>query len=140
MASAQAQEDEYREAHGTPGGGQFEERETLRLELDTVYEGYIIEGYQSGIQGKYGENTAVRLTSPSGEKVTTWFNGLMEKQYVEFIQRLEKQEVELPVKVSFAQSKVMSETSGREYNKLIIRLDAHGEEVQFELDSYWSAL
>ena len=46
-------------------------RTTLKAERDQVYSGYFIESYQGGIEGKYGENTAVRVTSPTGEKQTT---------------------------------------------------------------------
>ena len=114
--------------------GEYEERTTLRAERDQVYSGYIIESYQGGIEGKYGENTAVRVTSPDGEKQTLWVNGFEEQHFNQFIERLEKKGIDLPVKVDFLRSQEESK-SGNKYNRIRFMETASGEEVQFELDS-----
>jgi len=114
--------------------GEYDERTTLKAERDQVYSGYFIESYQAGIEGKYGENTAVRVTSPTGEKQTLWVNGFEEQHFNQFIERLEKKGVNLPVKVDFLRSQEESK-GGNKYNRLRIMETASGEEVQFELDS-----
>lgn len=115
--------------------GEYEERTTLKAERDQVYSDYIVESYQSGIKGTYGENTAVRITSSTGEKHTLWVNGFEEKHFLQFIERLEKKNVSLPVKVDFLRSQQES-SNGNKYNRLRIMETASGEDVQFELDSY----
>ena len=114
--------------------GEYEERTTLKAERDQVYSDYIIESYQGGIEGKYGENTAVRITSPTGEKQTLWVNGFEEQHFNQFIERLEKKGVNLPVKVDFLRSQEESK-SGNKYNRIRFMETATGEEVQYELDS-----
>ena len=131
MREVQEQEKKDRELSGS---GEFEERETLRADRDNLYEGYYLESFQSGIVGKFGENTAVRLTSPTGEKVTLWVNGFEEQHFNQFIARLEGDELSLPVKISFMRTQKESE-KGNTYNRLFVRLDAHGDDVAFEMDS-----
>lgn len=114
--------------------GEYEERTTLRAERDQVYSGYIIESYQGGIEGKYGENTAVRVTSPDGEKQTLWVNGFEEQHFNQFIERLEKKGIDLPVKVDFLRSQEDSK-GGNKYNRIRFMETASGDEVKFELDS-----
>lgn len=114
--------------------GEYEERTTLRAERDQVYSGYIIESYQGGIEGKYGENTAVRVTSPDGEKQTLWVNGFEEQHFNQFIERLEKKGIDLPVKVDFLRSQEESK-GGNKYNRIRFMETASGDEVKFELDS-----
>ena len=114
--------------------GEYEERTTLRAERDKVYSGYIIESYQGGIEGKYGENTAVRVTSPDGEKQTLWVNGFEEQHFSQFIERLEKKGIDLPVKVDFLRSQEESK-GGNKYNRIRFMETASGDEVKFELDS-----
>ena len=116
--------------------GEYEERTTLRAERDQVYSGYIIESYQGGIEGKYGENTAVRVTSPDGEKQTLWVNGFEEQHFNQFIERLEKKGIDLPVKVDFLRSQEESK-GGNKYNRIRFMETASGDEVKFELDSLW---
>lgn len=116
--------------------GEYEERTTLRAERDQVYSGYIIESYQGGIEGKYGENTAVRVTSPDGEKQTLWVNGFEEQHFNQFIERLEKKGIDLPVKVDFLRSQEDSK-GGNKYNRIRFMETASGDEVKFELDSLW---
>lgn len=115
--------------------GEYEDRETLRAERDQVYSGYYLESFQDGIEGKYGTNTAVRLTSPEGTKVTLWVNGYEEEHFNAFMGKLEKKGVSLPVKIDFLRTQEEAKESGRSYNRLRIMEVASGEEVQFELDS-----
>lgn len=128
----QAQEKEYTT---TFGSGEFESRVTLKAEREKPYLGYIVEGYSANVEGKFGNNTAIRLTSPAGEKQTLWVNNFEEQHFNQFITRLEKQGLELPVKISFARTQEVSEKTGNPYNKLMIKLVASGEDVQIELDN-----
>ena len=111
------------------------EREPLRAEFDTVYENYIVEGYTAGIEGDYGTSTAVRMTSPNGEKVTMWVSSYEATHFENKVKGWEKEGISLPVKISFARTKAESAKSGRTYNKLNLKTVAHGDEVQFELDA-----
>jgi len=116
--------------------GEYEERTTLKAERDTVYSDYIIESYQGDIEGKYGTNTAIRLTSADGEKQTLWVNGFEEQHFNNFIERLQSKGIELPVKVDFLRTQEKSKKNEeRTYNMIRFMEKAHGEEVQFELDS-----
>jgi len=118
------------------GSGEYEERTTLKAERDTVYSDYIIESFQGDIEGKYGTNTAVRVTSPDGEKLTLWVNGFEEQHFNSFIERLQAKGIDLPVKVDFLRTQEKSKKNeNRTYNMIRFMEKAHGEEVQFELDS-----
>lgn len=114
--------------------GEYDERATLKAERDKVYSGFFLESYQGGIEGKYGENTAVRLTSPEGDKLTLWVNGYEETHFNQFISLLEKKGIDLPVKIDFLRTQEESK-GGNKYNRLRLMVVANGEEVQFELDS-----
>jgi len=128
-------EEQEKQDRETTGSGEFEERSTLQAERDILFEGYIIESYQSGIEGKFGDNTAVRITSPTGEKQTLWVNGFEEQHFLKFIEKNATDDIALPVKVSFLRTQKTS-AAGNMYNNLKIRLDGHGDEIQFELDSF----
>lgn len=118
------------------GSGEYEERTTLKAERDMVYEDYIVESFQGDIEGKYGTNTAVRVTSPDGEKLTLWVNGFEEQHFNNFIERLQTKGIDLPVKVDFLRTQEKSKKNeNRTYNMIRFMEKAHGEEVQFELDS-----
>jgi hypothetical protein len=132
LASVNEQEKQDRE---TSGSGEFEDRKKLEADRDVLYEGYFLESSQSEIEGTYGSNTAVRITDPTGEKKTLWVSGFEEQHFETFLRRLETDGVELPVKFSFLRTQVESKT-GNTYNKLQLRLDASGDDVQFELDSF----
>jgi len=132
IGEVQEQENEYRAAFGD---GEFESRETLKTERDTPYQNYIVEGYTDNVEGKFGLNTAIRITSPAGEKQTLWVNGFEEQHFNQFIARQEKQGHDLPLKISFARTQEVSEKTGNPYNKLLIKLVAHGDDVQIELDN-----
>ena len=115
---------------------EYEDRTTLKAEFDKVYENYIVEGYTSDIESEYGgTNTAVRMTSPDGAKMTLWVGSVEQNIFHEKISHWEKQGHSLPVKISFARTKATSAKSGREYNKLTIKTIATGEEVALELET-----
>ena len=128
-------EEQSAEDKDAVASGEYEDRETLKAERDQVYENYYLESFQDGIEGKYGTNTAVRLTSPEGTKVTLWVNGYEEEHFNAFMGKLEKKGVSLPVKIDFLRTQEEAKTSGNAYNRLRIMEVASGEEVQFELDS-----
>lgn len=128
-------EAQNKEDKAAVASGEYDERETLRAERDQIYSGYIIESSQNGIEGKYGTNTAIRLTSPEGTKVTLWVNGYEEEHFNAFIEKLDKKGVSLPVKVDFLRTQEEAKTSGNKYNRIRFLEVASGEEVQMELDS-----
>ena len=129
------------------GTGEYEERTTLKAQRDQVYSGYYIESYQSGIKGQYGDNTAVRITSPEGEKQTLWVNGFEEKHFLQFVSKAEgsdevtlttsengNTELSAPLKVDFLRTQQESE-AGNKYNRIMFVLKASGEEAEMELNS-----
>ena len=128
-------EAQNKEDKAAVASGEYDERETLRAERDQIYSGYIIESSQNGIEGKYGTNTAIRLTSPEGTKVTLWVNGYEEEHFNAFMEKLDKKGVSLPVKVDFLRTQEEAKTSGNKYNRIRFLEVASGEEVQMELDS-----
>lgn len=117
------------------GSGEFEDRTTLKAERNTLYRNYIVEGYTSDVQSKFGKNTAIRLTSPDGEKQTLWVAGYEEQHFNAFVKRCESEGNELPLKISFARTQQTAAKSGNTYNKLNIKLEDAGEDVQIELDN-----
>ena len=143
MAGTQKSLDEFmknyaeqnEEDRDTVASGEYDERDTLRAERDKIYAGYYLESSQDGIEGKFGTNTAVRLTSPEGTKLTLWVNGFEEEHFNAFVEKLGKKGVSLPVKIDFLRTQETSKTSDNKYNKLRIMEVASGEEVQHELDS-----
>ena len=115
---------------------EYEDRTTLKADFDKVYENYIVEGYTSDIESEYGgTNTAIRMTSPDGAKMTLWVGSVEQNIFHEKIAHWEKQGHSLPVKISFARTKATSAKSGREYNKLTLKTIATGEEVALELET-----
>jgi len=128
-------EAQNKEDKAAVASGEYDERETLRAERDQIYSGYIIESSQDGIEGKYGTNTAIRLTSPEGTKVTLWVNSYEEEHFNAFIEKLDKKGVSLPVKVDFLRTQEEAKTSGNKYNRIRFLEVASGEEVQMELNS-----
>ena len=132
MKNYEAQNEEDRD---TVASGEYDERETLRAERDKIYSGYFLESSQDGIEGKFGTNTAVRLTSPEGTKLTLWVNGYEEEHFNAFVAKLEKKGVSLPVKIDFLRTQETSKTSDNKYNKLRLMEVASGEDVRMELES-----
>ena len=142
MAGTQKSLDEFmknyaeqnEEDRDTVASGEYDERETLRAERDKIYAGYYLESSQDGIEGKYGTNTAVRLTSPEGTKLTLWVNGYEEEHFNAFVEKLGKKGVSLPVKIDFLRTQETSKSDNK-YNKLRIMEVASGEDVRMELES-----
>ena len=52
----------------------YPNRDRLQADFDTLYQGFIIEGYNEGIEGEYGVSTAVNCidTNNDGRRVTLW--------------------------------------------------------------------
>ena len=75
------------------------------------------------------------MTSPEGEKVTLWVSNFEEQHFNAFVKRCESEGNELPLKVSFARTEQTAAKSGNKYNKLNIKLESAGEDVQIELDN-----
>ena len=63
-------------------------REKMKAEFDTLYQGYIIEGYNEGIEGEYGVSTAVNMvdTNNDGRRVTLWVGGYETNHFAQFIE------------------------------------------------------
>ena len=95
----------------------YPNRDRLQADFDTLYQGYIIEGYNEGIEGNYGVSTAVNVidTNNEGRRMTLWVGGFETNA--------------LPLQVSFVRTKQTSEKTGRTFNKLTLRLDAAGDDV-----------
>ena len=149
LGDVQEQDDDFRQ---TFGSGEFEDRSTLKAERDVLYEGYILEGHTANIESKqgYDPSTAVRLTRcEDGEKMTLWVSGFEAQHFEQYLGRWAKQDIGAvgtdsttgalkiisPVKISFMRTQAVSNKTDRTYNKLVVRLDAHGEDVLFELES-----
>ena len=115
---------------------EFVDRVSLKAEFGTMYENYIVEGYTSDIKSEYGgTNTAIRLTSPEGEKLTLWVGSYEQDHFHRMVARWEKQGHSLPVEITFARTKVPSKDGNREYNRMHIETTATGEEVTLKLQS-----
>lgn len=115
---------------------EFVDRTSLKAEFGALYENYIVEGYTSDIKSEYGgTNTAIRLTSPEGEKLTLWVGSYEQDHFHRMVARWEKQGHSLPVEITFARTKVPSKDGNREYNRLNIVTVATGEEVTLKLQS-----
>ena len=123
------------ELHRTPDV-EYEDRTTLKADFDKVYENYIVEGFTSDIASEYGgTNTAIRMTSPDGAKLTLWVSSVEQKIFHEKIAQWKKQGHDLPVKISFARVKVPSKDGKHEYNRLQLKTVAVGDEVATELQT-----
>ncbi len=123
------------ELHRTPDV-EIESYTTLKATFDEVYENYIVEGFTSDIASEFGgTNTAVRMTSPEGEKVTLWVGSYEQDHFLRKVAQWKKQGHDLPVKISFARVKVPSKDGKREYNRLQIKTIAVGDEVATELQT-----
>jgi hypothetical protein len=119
----------------THGSGEYEQRETLKADRNVLYRNYILERFNRREEGQYGPSTALNMTSPEGEKIVMWVGGFEENHFNAFIERCKSEGHDLPLKVSFARTQQTSEKSGRTYNKLNIKLEDSGEDVQIELDN-----
>lgn len=109
----------------------YPNRDRLQAEFDTLYQGYIVEGYNEGIEGQYGISTAVNLidTNNEGRRMTLWVSGYECNHFSQFIEGQAANGNALPLQVSFVRTKQTSEKTGRTFNKLTLRLDASGDDV-----------
>ena len=109
----------------------FPTRDKIKAEFDTLYNGYIIEGYNEGIEGEYGVSTAVNMidTNNDGRRVTLWVGGYETNHVSQFVEAQAANGNALPLTVSFLRTKQTSEKSGREFNKMVLRLDSAGDDV-----------
>jgi hypothetical protein len=64
-----------------------------------------------------------------------WVAGYEEQHFNAFVKRCESEGHELPLKISFARTQQTAAKSGNTYNKLNIKLEDAGEDVQLELDN-----
>ena len=85
----------------------FPMRDKIKAEFDTLYQGYIVEGYNEGIEGEYGVSTAVNLidTNNDGRRVTLWVGGYETNHFSQFIEAQAANGNSLPLAVSFLRTK-----------------------------------
>lgn len=109
----------------------YPNRDRLQADFDTLYQGFIIEGYNEGIEGNYGISTAVNLidTNNDGRRLTLWVSGYECNHFSQFVEGQAANGNALPLQVSFVRTKQTSEKTGRTFNKLTLRLDASGDDV-----------
>ncbi len=109
----------------------YPNRDRLQADFDTLYQGYIVEGYNEGIEGQYGISTAVNVidTNNDGRRMTLWVSGFECNHFSQFIEGQAANGNALPLQVSFVRTKQTSEKTGRTFNKLTLRLDAAGDDV-----------
>ena len=110
----------------------FPIREKMKADFDTLYTGYIVESYNEGIEGEYGVSTAVNLidTNNEGRRMTLWVGGYETNHFSQFIEGQAANGNSLPLAVSFLRTKQTSEKSGRQFNKMVLRLDGAGDAVE----------
>lgn len=94
-----------------------------------IFEGYILEGYTSGIEGKYGESTAVRMIEPeNGRRMTLWLTGFEQEHLKNSIAKWTDDGASFPMEVKFLRHKVPSR-NGRKYNRFSAQLLSSGDTV-----------
>jgi len=94
-----------------------------------LFEGYILEGFTGGIEGEYGESTAVRMVEPeAGRRVTLWLTGYEQEHLKNAVAKWTEDGESFPMEVKFLRHKVPSK-NGREYNRWSGQLLASGEGV-----------
>jgi len=124
-------------AENTNGGAttRFVNRDKLDCSIDEdtgyspLFNGYIVEGYTPGIEGNYGESTAVRMIEPDkGRRMTLWLTGFEQEHFKNAIGKWTEDGATYPFEVSFLRHKVPSK-NGRVYNRWSGRLMNSGEDV-----------
>ena len=120
-------------AENTPEGTRtaFPARDRVKPEFDTLYSGYIVESYKGGIEGEYGESTVVNMidTGNDGRRVSVWLGGYEQNHFTQFVENCVANGQNLPLQVTFLRHKVDSTKTDRQYNKISLRLDGHGDDV-----------
>jgi len=123
------------EQGGSNNTGKYINRDRLSVPIDEetdfseLHTGYILEGYTSGIEGKYGESTAVRMVSPEGgRRVTLWLTGYEQEHLKAQVSNWTEDGASYPFEVKFLRHKVASK-NGRKYNRFTAQLLSNGSEV-----------
>ena len=94
-----------------------------------LFTGYILEGYTSGIEGQYGESTAVRVISPeNGRRMTLWLTSYEQEHLKSHISNWSEDGASYPMEIKFLRYKADSK-NGRKYNRFSATLLSHGEDV-----------
>ena len=94
-----------------------------------LYSGYIFEGYTEGIEGEYGESTAVRVIEPvDGRRMTLWLTGYEKEHFAASVAKWTGEGASFPMVVKFMRHKQMSK-NGREYNRFSAQLLNFGDSV-----------
>ncbi len=103
---------------------------TVTTYLTHRYNGYILEGYTSGIEGQYGKSTAVRLIEPgTGRRQTLWLTGYEQEHLKNHLATWQDAEgATFPMEIKFLRHKVPSK-NGRKYNRFSATLLNHGENL-----------
>ncbi len=94
-----------------------------------LHSGYILEGFTSGIEGKFGESTAVRCIAPeSGRRCTLWLTGFEQEHLKSMVAKWTENGDSFPYEVKFLRHKVPSK-NGRKYNRFSATLLNSGDGV-----------
>ena len=125
------------EQGGATNTGKYISRDRLAVPIDEetnyseLHTGYILEGYTSGIEGKYGESTAVRMVAPeSGRRVTLWLTGYEQEHLKAQVSGWTDDGASYPFEVQFLRHKVASKNgSGRKYNRFTAQLLSNGDAI-----------
>ena len=119
----------------TPNTGKYINRDRLIVSIDDetgyseLQNNFILEGYTSGIEGKYGESTAVRMISPEGgRRVTLWLTGYEQEHLRSQVSTWTDDGASYPFEIKFLRHKVDSR-NGRKYNRFSAQLLSHGDAV-----------
>ena len=95
-----------------------------------IFEGYILEGYTSGIEGKYGESTAVRMIEPeNGRRMTLWLGSHEQDHFQSFVQKQLDEGKVFPMDITFLRHKQTAQKSGRQYNRFSALCNSWGDDV-----------
>jgi len=119
----------------TQNTGKYINRDRLIVSIDDetgyseLQNNFILEGYTSGIEGKYGESTAVRMISPEGgRRVTLWLTGYEQEHLRSQVSTWTDDGASYPFEIKFLRHKVDSR-NGRKYNRFSAQLLSHGDAV-----------
>ena len=119
----------------TQNTGKYINRDRLIVSIDDetgyseLQNNFILEGYTSGIEGKYRESTAVRMISPEGgRRVTLWLTGYEQEHLRSQVSSWTDDGASYPFEIKFLRHKVDSR-NGRKYNRFSAQLLSHGDAV-----------
>ena len=113
----------------------FINRDRLDAKIDddtgysSLFNGYLMEGFTPGIEGDYGESTAVRMIEPEGgRRMTLWLSGFEQEHFKNAVSKWTEDGATYPMEVSFLRHKVPSK-NGRVYNRWSGRLMNSGADI-----------